>query len=224
MGSNQPGRGTVVALVPAAGLGLRLGHDRPKAFVTLGSESLLTRCVAGLEKSGSVDRIVVIVPADLLEQARDHVGPGVEVVVGGIERTDSVRAGLAVVGDADIVLVHDAARALTPPTLISRVVDEVAAGRGAVIPVLPVVDTIKEVDLMGAVVGTPDRAVLRSVQTPQGFRASVLRRAYDATADVATDDAGLVERIGETVHSIVGDPLAFKITTPHDLLLAEALL
>lgn len=215
--------GDVVALVPAAGKGLRLGHDEPKAFVCLGTDSLLTRSVDGLRASGAVDRIVVIVPAELLDAARRHVGDDVTVVAGGLERTDSVRAGLAAIGDAAVVLVHDAARALTPPTLIARVVAEVRAGRSAVIPVLPVVDTIKEVDIMGAVVGTPDRASLRSVQTPQGFDADVLRRAYDATSDISTDDAGLVERIGETVHSIVGDALAFKITTPHDLLLAEAL-
>lgn len=215
--------GDVVALVPAAGKGLRLGHDEPKAFVCLGNDSLLKRSVDGLRASGAVDRIVVIVPAELLDAARRHVDNDVTVVAGGLERTDSVRAGLAAVGDATVVLVHDAARALTPPTLIARVVAEVRAGRSAVIPVLPVVDTIKEVDIMGAVVGTPDRASLRSVQTPQGFDADVLRRAYDATSDISTDDAGLVERIGETVHSIVGDALAFKITTPHDLLLAEAL-
>lgn len=216
--------GDVVALVPAAGKGLRLGHDEPKAFVCLGTDSLLTRSVDGLRASGAVDRIVVIVPVDLLDAARGLVGDDVTVVAGGRERTDSVRAGLAVVGDASVVLVHDAARALTPPALIARVVAEVRAGRSAVIPVLPVVDTVKEVDLMGAVVGTPDRASLRAVQTPQGFDADVLRRAYDATSDISTDDAGLVERIGETVHTIVGDALAFKITTPHDLLLAEALL
>ncbi|MBY4010964.1 2-C-methyl-D-erythritol 4-phosphate cytidylyltransferase [Rhodococcus fascians] len=216
--------GDVVALVPAAGKGLRLGHDEPKAFVCLGTDSLLTRSVDGLRASGAVDRIVVIVPVDLLDAARGLVGDDVIVVAGGRERTDSVRAGLAVVGDASVVLVHDAARALTPPALIARVVAEVRAGRPAVIPVLPVVDTVKEVDLMGAVVGTPDRASLRAVQTPQGFDADVLRRAYAATTDISTDDAGLVERIGETVHTIVGDALAFKITTPHDLLLAEALL
>ena len=216
--------GDVVALVPAAGNGLRLGHDEPKAFVCLGTDSLLTRSVDGLRASGAVDRIVVIVPVDLLDAARGLVGDDVIVVAGGRERTDSVRAGLAVVGDASVVLVHDAARALTPPALIARVVAEVRAGRPAVIPVLPVVDTVKEVDLMGAVVGTPDRASLRAVQTPQGFDADVLRRAYAAATDISTDDAGLVERIGETVHTIVGDALAFKITTPHDLLLAEALL
>lgn len=216
--------GDVVALVPAAGKGLRLGHDEPKAFVCLGTDSLLTRSVDGLRASGAVDRIVVIVPVDLLDAARGLVGDDVIVVAGGRERTDSVRAGLAVVGDASVVLVHDAARALTPPALIARVVAEVRAGRPAVIPVLPVVDTVKKVDLMGAVVGTPDRASLRAVQTPQGFDADVLRRAYAAATDISTDDAGLVERIGETVHTIVGDALAFKITTPHDLLLAEALL
>jgi 2-C-methyl-D-erythritol 4-phosphate cytidylyltransferase len=216
--------GDVVALVPAAGKGLRLGHDEPKAFVCLGTDSLLARSVDGLRASGAVDRIVVIVPVDLLDAARGLVGDDVIVVAGGRERTDSVRAGLAVVGDASVVLVHDAARALTPPALIARVVAEVRAGRPAVIPVLPVVDTVKEVDLMGAVVGTPDRASLRAVQTPQGFDADVLRRAYAAATDISTDDAGLVERIGETVHTIVGDALAFKITTPHDLLLAEALL
>ncbi|MFY2790758.1 2-C-methyl-D-erythritol 4-phosphate cytidylyltransferase [Rhodococcus sp. MALMAid1271] len=215
--------GDVVALVPAAGKGLRLGFDEPKAFVCLGTDSLLTRSVDGLRASGAVDRIVVIVPADLVDAARDHVGADVIVVAGGLERTDSVRAGLDAVGDAAVVLVHDAARALTPPTLIARVVAEVRAGRSAVIPVLPVVDTIKSVDIMGAVIGTPDRASLRSVQTPQGFAAEVLRRAYDATTDISTDDAGLVERIGETVHTIIGDELAFKITTPLDLLLAKAL-
>ncbi|OZD04173.1 MULTISPECIES: 2-C-methyl-D-erythritol 4-phosphate cytidylyltransferase [Nocardiaceae] len=216
--------GDVVALVPAAGKGLRLGHDEPKAFVCLGTDSLLKRSVDGLRASGAVDRIVVIVPVDLLDAARGLVGDDVTVVAGGRERTDSVRAGLAVIGGASVVLVHDAARALTPPALIARVVAEVRAGRPAVIPVLPVVDTVKEVDLMGAVVGTPDRASLRAVQTPQGFDADVLRRAYAAATDISTDDAGLVERIGETVHTIVGDALAFKITTPHDLLLAEALL
>ncbi|MDI9933754.1 2-C-methyl-D-erythritol 4-phosphate cytidylyltransferase [Rhodococcus sp. IEGM 1354] len=216
--------GDVVALVPAAGKGLRLGHDEPKAFVCLGTDSLLKRSVDGLRASGAVDRIVVIVPVDLLDAARGLVGDDVTVVAGGRERTDSVRAGLAVIGGASVVLVHDAARALTPPALIARVVAEVRAGRPAVIPVLPVVDTVKEVDLMGAVIGTPDRSRLRAVQTPQGFDADVLRRAYAAATDISTDDAGLVERIGETVHTIVGDALAFKITTPHDLLLAEALL
>ena len=91
-------------------------------------------------------------------------------------------------------------------------------------PALPVTDTVKSVDIMGAVVGTPDRATLRAIQTPQGFRADLLTRAYTETSDIATDDAGLVERLGELVHTIVGESLAFKITTPFDLLLAQAIL
>jgi 2-C-methyl-D-erythritol 4-phosphate cytidylyltransferase len=134
-----------------------------------------------------------------------------------------VRAGLAAAEDADLLLVHDAARALTPPPLIARVVAELRAGRDAVVPALPVSDTIKTVDLLGAVTGTPERSELRAVQTPQGFTADLLRRAYAAADSLATDDAGLVERIGGRVRTIVGDPLAFKITTPLDLALARAL-
>ncbi len=198
-------------------------RGEPKAFVKVGGMSLLQRSVDGLTSSGAVDRIVVVVPPDLIEHTRDLLDPEVVVVAGASERTESVRLGLAAAGDAAIVLVHDAARALTPPSLVARVVAEVRAGRGAVVPALPVTDTVKTVDIMGAVVGTPDRSALRAIQTPQGFRADVLARAYAASSDIATDDAGLVERLGESVHTIVGDPLAFKITSPHDLLLAEAL-
>lgn len=218
-----PGAGPVVALVPAAGRGLRLLKGEPKAFVSLGGRTLLQRSVDGLTRSGAVDRIVVIVPAELLDHTRALLGAEVTVVAGGAERTESVRLGLAAAGDAEIVLVHDAARSLTPSTLVARVVDEVRAGRGAVVPAIAVADTIKEVDDAGAVVGTPSRSALRAVQTPQGFRASLLLRAYDEASDIATDDAGLVERLGEVVHTIAGEPMAFKITTPHDLLLAEAI-
>lgn len=191
--------------------------------MTVGGITLLQRSVDGLAASGVVDRIVVIVPAEMADHARDLLGPDITVVTGAAERTGSVRLGLAAADDAAIVLVHDAARSLTPPTLVARVVAEVRAGRGAVVPALPVADTIKTVDAEGAVVGTPDRSELRAIQTPQGFRADLLLRAYANASDAATDDAGLVERLGETVHTIVGDALAFKITTPHDLLLAEAI-
>ena len=125
-----------------------------------------------------------------------------------------------------VVLVHDAARALTPPGMIARVVRAVVGGSDAVIPVVAVADTIKEVS--GTVVtGTPDRSSLRAVQTPQGFRLPLLRRAYEEhfgrPADEAlhaTDDASLVERLGEPVHVVQGDPMAFKVTTPLDLALA----
>jgi 2-C-methyl-D-erythritol 4-phosphate cytidylyltransferase len=215
--------GRVIALVPAAGRGERLGEGIPKAFVTLRGVSMLRLAVEGLIESGVVDRVVVIVPADRIDSVRAELPEDVEVVAGGAERTDSVRAGLAAAGDADLLLVHDAARALTPPPLIARVVAELRAGRDAVVPALPVSDTIKTVDLLGAVTGTPERSELRAVQTPQGFTADLLRRAYAAADSLATDDAGLVERIGGRVRTIVGDPLAFKITTPLDLALARAL-
>ena len=216
---------SVVALVPAAGRGVRLGEPLPKAFVELGGRTMLARAVEGLRKSGAVDRVVVIVPPELVQSVVADLGRSddVDVVAGGSERTDSVRAGLEAAGDAEYVLVHDAARALTPPALIARVVDELKTGSVAVIPVLPVTDTIKSVDVLGAVTGTPLRSELRAVQTPQGFSTEVLRRAY-VVGDLATDDAALVERLGVPVQTIDGDAYAFKITTPLDLMLARALL
>ncbi|WP_067505615.1 2-C-methyl-D-erythritol 4-phosphate cytidylyltransferase [Nocardia puris] len=215
---------SVVALVPAAGRGVRLGEHMPKAFVPVGGTPMVRLAVDGLLASGAVDRVIVMVPAELVESAVALLPPSdaVHVVVGGAERTDSVRAGIAAAPDARSFLVHDAARALTPPGLIARVAAELRAGHRAVVPALPVVDTVKSVDAQGVVTGTPDRATLRAIQTPQGFAAGVLREAY--AADVpATDDAGLVERLGIAVRTIPGDPLAFKITTPLDLRLAETL-
>ena len=215
----------VVALVPAAGRGVRLGESTPKAFVPVGGVPMIRRAVDGLLASGVVDRVVVVVPADLVGLAQSLLPDAVSVIVGGAERLESVRAGIDAAGDADFFLVHDAARALTPPELIRRVVEQLRTGSTGVVPALPVTDTVKSVDASGLVTGTPARADLRAVQTPQGFTAGVLRRAYDGVldGDPATDDAGLVERLGEPVMTIVGDPLAFKITTPLDLVLANAL-
>ncbi|SHQ15927.1 Putative 2-C-methyl-D-erythritol 4-phosphate cytidylyltransferase [Mycobacteroides abscessus subsp. abscessus] len=192
--------------------------------MSVGGRTMLQRCVDGLLASGAVDEVVVVVGADQLERAATLVGPGATVVQGGSERTDSVRAGLAAVDAADWILVHDAARPLTPPDMIARIVAELRTGRGAVIPAVAVTDTIKSIDVHGDVIGTPDRAGLRAVQTPQGFAADVLRRAYAAAGDIATDDAALVEQIGESVHVVEGDRLAFKITTTLDMTLAEAIL
>lgn len=148
----------------------------------------------------------------------------VTVVGGGAERGDSVRAGLQALTNAvDIVLVHDAARCLTPPEVFDRVVAAVVAGAVAVVPGVAVVDTIKAVDADGVVTATPDRASLRAVQTPQGFRRDVLERAH-AGHHGATDDAGLVERLGHPVLVIEGDPRALKVTTPADLETAARLL
>lgn len=220
-------RSDVVAVVPAAGGGRRLGAAVPKAFVELGGKTLLRRAVDMLLSVGTVGLVVVVVPVERVVDVAAELGSAELVVAGGAQRPHSVRAGLdaalAAAPSARYVVVHDAARALTPPQLVRDVVTALRAGADAVVPVLPVVDTIKTVDTDGLVTGTPDRSTLRAVQTPQGFRVQVLREAHAAGA-VATDDAGLVERTGSAVHTIAGDPLAFKITTALDLRLARMLL
>jgi 2-C-methyl-D-erythritol 4-phosphate cytidylyltransferase len=216
-----------VAVVPAAGSGERLAAGLPKAFYQLNGRTLVERAVEGLLESGVVDRVVVAVPADRTDRAKLILGRGATVVAGGANRVESVGRALATVAEAvqpDFVLVHDAARALTPPALVVRVVDALRAGHSAVVPVLPLSDTVKAVDANGAVLGTPERAGLRAVQTPQGFATELLLRAYRqaGTADF-TDDASLVEQIGGQVQVVDGDPLAFKITTRLDLMLAQAI-
>jgi 2-C-methyl-D-erythritol 4-phosphate cytidylyltransferase len=219
-----------VALVPAAGRGLRLGADRPKALVAVRGESLLSRAVRGLLDSGAVEHVVIASPEDELTAVRAELAPfdAVEVVVGGADRTESVRRALEQAErsapDLGTVLVHDAARAFTPAAVIRGVVAAVESGADAVVPVLPVSDTIKSVDAAGAVERTVDRSPLRAVQTPQGFTADVLREAHEAADGAATDDAGLVERIGRRVVTVDGHPHALKITTAFDLAIAESVL
>jgi 2-C-methyl-D-erythritol 4-phosphate cytidylyltransferase len=220
-------RGDVAVLVPAAGAGLRLGPGGPKALRLLAGEPLLVHAIRRVAAAPSVRMIVVAAPAAEVEAVRDLLAPvaPVTVVAGGAERQESVALALAAVpAQIGIVLVHDAARALTPPQLIESVAAAVRDGHPAVIPTLPVVDTIKEVDPGDLVLGTVDRSVLRSVQTPQGFRHDVLAAVHAAAADAHTDDAGLVEKAGLPVICVPGSELALKITRPLDLVLAEALL
>ncbi len=220
--------GTVVAIVPAAGSGERLAAGIPKAFCELDGRTLLEFAVAGLVESGVVDHIAVAVPPDRVDEAKQILGGQATVVAGGADRTQSVSLALAAVTGSnppEFVLVHDAARALTPSRLIVRVVDALRAGHAAVVPALPLSDTIKAVDANGVVLGTPERAGLRAVQTPQGFATDLLLRAYRAHAASGagfTDDASLVEHVGGQVQVVDGDPLAFKITTQLDLMLARA--
>lgn len=218
--------GDVAALVPAAGAGVRLGPGGPKALRLLAGEPLLVHAVRRLRAAASVGSVVVAAPPGHEEAVQQMVGDEVTVVTGGGDRQESVAAALAAVPpDFDFVVVHDAARALTPPTLIEEVAAAVRAGHDAVIPVLPVADTIVQIGSSGQVDGNLDRSVLRAVQTPQGFRREVLAEAHAAAGDVrATDDAGLVARLGVPVSTVPGTTLAMKITTPHDLTIAEALL
>lgn len=215
-----------VAVVPAAGSGERLAAGIPKAFVDLAGHTLVERAICGLLESDVVDAVVVAVPADRTDEAKLILGgTATTVVAGGADRTESVRLALSAAGEPDLVLVHDAARALTPPSLIARVVHALQSGHSAVVPALPLTDTVKAIDANGVVIATPERAGLRAVQTPQGFRTELLLRAYQRVDSAAfTDDASMVEHLGAQVHIVDGDPLAFKITTALDLLLAEAVL
>ena len=220
----------VFAVVAAAGQGTRLGADVPKAYVPLRGRSLLERSVTAMETAEIVDAIYVVVSPAMEPVARRALqGHEVTFVHGGAERADSIFAALKAIPLADAcVLVHDAARALTPPGMIARVARAVLDGAPAVVPVLPVADTVKEVSADGAVVATPDRSRLRAVQTPQGFDLRELRAANEAYFAgeqdfVATDDASLMEWYGAKVATVQGDPMAFKITTPIDLRLATSI-
>ncbi len=223
-------RGGTAAIVPAAGRGERLGPGAPKALRSIAGIPILVHAIRSLISCERIDLVVVAAPPDEagLAQVKEMLSPfgaAVRVVPGGDTRQRSVERALnAVPDDHDIVLVHDAARALTPPALVTAVIEAVAAGSDAVIPVLPVADTIKAVDASGInVTATVDRSTLRAVQTPQGFRRSLLVKAHaSAPAADTTDDAGLVERLGMPVTVIPGHAEAFKVTTPFDLILAEA--
>jgi 2-C-methyl-D-erythritol 4-phosphate cytidylyltransferase len=223
--------GRTAAIVPAAGRGERLGPGAPKALRLLGGAPLLVHAVRALIASHAVGLIVLVVPADQIDEVRvllDEPGPATEIVIvaGGETRQESVSlALLALPNHIEVVLVHDAARPLVPAELVAAVATAVHAGNPAVVPGMQLVDTIKRVDDEGHVVVTVDRDVLRAIQTPQGFNRRLLESAH-AAADggLATDDAGLVEMVGERVLVIPGHEEGFKVTRPIDLVLAEALL
>lgn len=212
---------TVAAILVAAGDGQRLGADVPKAFCEISGKTLLEHAAARFAAHPDVRDLVVVAPPSLIESAAALV-PGAAVVAGGRTRQESVDHGLAALADdVDTVLVHDVARPFVPAEVISRVVAALAGGAAAVIPVLPVVDTVKRVDDSGGVVETLDRRSLRAVQTPQGFRRAVLVAAHAAAPGSAvTDDAALVEGGGVRVVVVDGADELFKITRPWDLALA----
>jgi 2-C-methyl-D-erythritol 4-phosphate cytidylyltransferase len=213
-----------VGLIAAAGSGLRLGADRPKALVPLAGRPLVAWAVDAL-LAGGVHEVVVAVPAEHRDEFAAALS-GVRPVDGGATRTASVRAALATVSErASAVLVHDAARALTPPDVVRRVLDALGAGAPAVVPVLPVIDTTVAVGPDGRITGALPRESIRRVQTPQGFNRALLVEAYGrlpADAEL-TDDAAVVHTIGVRVATVAGDERAAKITVAHDLALAELL-
>lgn len=219
----------VGGIVVAAGRGERFGASLPKALQPLGGRPLLAHACQALIDAG-VGPLVVAAPPDRVDEVADVIAsmPAL-VVAGGETRQQSVAAALGAL-DPGVrwVLVHDAARALAPAELAVAVIDALQAGAAAVVPGLPVVDTIKSV-AGGRVTATIDRAQLVAVQTPQGFEAALLRaahaRAASEPADAgASDDAGMIEAMGHVVHVVAGAPEALKITRPLDLAVAELLL
>ena len=212
---------TSAAIIAGAGMGHRLGADIPKALIQIDGITLIERAFAAL--SPVVDEIVITAPAGYEDQFRAIVGESATVITGGVLRSDSVNVALKSLSPSTkYVLVHDAARALATSELAQRVLHGLTSGESAVIPALSVVDTIKEVDRDGYVRSTPDRSILRAVQTPQGFSVDVLKRAHEASED-ATDDAALVEALGVKVKTIPGEARAMKITNPEDIAMAVTL-
>jgi 2-C-methyl-D-erythritol 4-phosphate cytidylyltransferase len=217
----------VAAVIVAAGRGARMGASRPKALLSLGGEPMLARAIRALATRPRVGPVVVVV-ADP-EEARAALGEAaarVTLVRGGPRRQDSVLRGLRALEEADIVLVHDAARPLVPAALVDAVIDA-AVEHGAAVPAIAPADTVKTVGEDGVVAGTLARDRLRLAQTPQGFRRELLVAAHaraESDGFLGTDDASLVERIGGRVALIEGSARNIKITTSIDLEHAEALL
>ncbi|MFA3839379.1 2-C-methyl-D-erythritol 4-phosphate cytidylyltransferase [Streptomyces aureus] len=227
------------AVIPAAGRGVRLGPGAPKALRALNGTPMLIHAVRAMAASRSVSLVVVVAPPDETSAAEvktllaDHALPertDFVVVPGGETRQESVKLGLdALPPGIDVVLVHDAARPLVPVDTVDGVIEAVREGAPAVVPALPLADTVKQVEARTdggpeLVVATPERARLRAVQTPQGFDRATLVRAHETVTDNVTDDAGMVEQLGVPVVVVPGHEEAFKVTRPLDLVLAEAVL
>lgn len=210
--------GTTWTIVVAAGSGSRFGGSTPKQFLEVAGKRVVDWSVVAAASVSS--GIVVVVPQGSSANVSAH-GLVCEVICvnGGATRSDSVRNGLVVVpASVEVVLVHDAARPVASPELFARVVAAVHSGADAVVPVVDVVDTIRDVD------GNPiDRTQLQAVQTPQGFSAMALRSAHAPGAE-ATDDATLVRAAGGTVVGVEGERWNIKVTEPDDALVVEALL
>jgi 2-C-methyl-D-erythritol 4-phosphate cytidylyltransferase len=218
------------AILLAAGLGTRLGGGTPKAFVNLGSVSLLVRVLQSLAATAAVQEIVVTVPAGTEQRARGQVQAAqiqlpVKIVAGGPERQDSVRVALGLTSaESELVVIHDAARPFATPAMFSACI-AAAAANGAAIAAIPVKDTLKRVEGQ-TIVSTLAREGLWHAQTPQAFRRDLLWRAHEEAfrdSVTATDDACLCERLGIAVQIVPGSATNLKITSPDDLQIGEAI-
>ncbi|HEY1357989.1 MAG TPA: 2-C-methyl-D-erythritol 4-phosphate cytidylyltransferase [Thermoleophilaceae bacterium] len=210
---------SVVGIIAAGGSGERLGADRPKAFVVLAGRPMVEWSFEAL--SEGCERVVVAAPPD------HEVASRWSLVAGGDSRSASVRNAVLAEPEATVYVVHDAARPLVTPDLVRRCIDALGPGVDGAIAAAPMTDTVKEAAPDGRVMHTLDRSSLWRIQTPQVFRADVLRQALDrdpTALAAATDDASLVEEIGGTVHVVEAPPQNMKVTTESDLRVAAALL
>jgi 2-C-methyl-D-erythritol 4-phosphate cytidylyltransferase len=226
---------TSYALIPAAGMGKRMGASINKQYLQLGGVPIVARTISVFEQCSCIDAIYLVIPADEIPYCREHVVEAcgfhkvVEIVAGGKERQNSVMNGLNAIkrraaGD-DAVVIHDGVRPFITQELLRESIDVALSCDGALVAV-PAKDTIKTVR-DGVVTGTPPRESLWQAQTPQSFRFNVIHAAHLAAERegfMGTDDASLVERAGGRIRIVVGDYRNIKITTPEDLILAEAFL
>jgi 2-C-methyl-D-erythritol 4-phosphate cytidylyltransferase len=213
-----------VGVIVAAGQGARMGED--KVWMPLGGIPVVAHSIRAFAACTTVSRIVVVVSPRRIEQARALLaGMGIagEVREGGKRRQDSVLGGLEAAGEAEYVAIHDGARPLVTARLIEQCF-EAAEESGAAIAAVPVRDTVKRASTDGWIAETVDRTGLWAAQTPQAFRVALLRRAYESVQGEVTDEAAALERIGQPVRIVRGDPANIKLTTREDLALAEALM
>ncbi|MFT4148518.1 MAG: 2-C-methyl-D-erythritol 4-phosphate cytidylyltransferase [Micrococcaceae bacterium] len=213
----------IAVIITAAGNGTRLAQSLPKAAVAINGRSIIERAIDTVLQLPELSQLVITVPCE-----DQHITPlipqhdAISIVTGGATRQESVCEAVKVIKNADYVLVHDAARCFTPLAVYTRVVAKLKQGHEAVIPVMPVVDTIKKVE-GDIVVEEIDRNTLASVQTPQGFTTQALVQAHQKTKLQASDDATLASLAGYQVHTVAGDYRALKITYPLDVKVAESL-
>ena len=222
----------VYALIVAGGQGTRLKSPQPKQYLVLAGVPILTRTLQAFGACDRIDHIILVVPTADIAFCRNTIIPPavlnkrVHVVAGGSRRQDSVYNGLAAIeGDDSIVAIHDGVRPLVAPETIAACVDA-AKVHGACIPGVPASETLKQVSVSGIVESTLPRERVWLAQTPQVFRTGIIRAAHEQARQagyVGTDDAGLVERLGQEVRIVIGHRRNIKITTPEDLAIAEAL-
>jgi len=222
-----------IAIITAAGLGKRMNLPRPKQYLEIDGRPILVHTLDKFSAAKSIDGIIIVADKSSLTLVKDNIlkkfpcKKVISVVCGGAKRQDSVTAGIrALPADTGVVAVHDGVRPFVTPELIDKSVRE-AASHGACIVAIPVKDTIKRVDSEGRVIETVERAGLWRAQTPQTFKADILKRAFDKAAGddfYGTDEASLVERLGTEIFVLIGDERNIKITTQEDLKIAESFL